>query len=139
MIRQRVLLLILALVGASFAPPARAADDPLAGAFFPPELVMRHLVDIGLDEAQQTGIKQAIVQAQSIFLDRQLAMQTELGKLQALVRPARVDAAAVAEQLDRVLALEREVKRAQIGLLVEIKNLLRPDQQQRLAALRGNG
>ncbi len=137
MIHQRALLLILALVGASFAPPAHAADDPLAGAFFPPEVVMRHLVDIGLDEAQQSGIKQAIVRAQTIFLDRQLAMQTELGKLQALVRPAHVDAAAVIEQLDRVLALEREVKRAQIGLLVEIKNLLRPEQQQRLEALRG--
>jgi Spy/CpxP family protein refolding chaperone len=84
-----------------------------------------------------SSIKQAIVRA-TIFLDRQLTMQTELGKLQALVRPARVDAAAVVEQLDRVLALEREVKRAQIGLLVEIKNLLRPEQQQRLAALRGS-
>ena len=139
MIRPRALLLVVALAGATLAPPVRAADDPLAGAFFPPELVMRHLVEIGLDEAQQNGIKQAIGRAQTIFLDRQLEMQTELGKLQALVRPPRVDAAAAIEQLDRVLALEREVKRAQIGLLVEIKNLLRPEQQQRLAALRANG
>ena len=139
MIRPRALLLVVALAGATLAPPVRAADDPLAGAFFPPELVMRHLVEIGLDEAQQNGIKQAIGRAQTIFLDRQLAMQTDLGKLQVLVRPPRVDAAAAIEQLDRVLALEREVKRAQIGLLVEIKNLLRPEQQQRLAALRANG
>ena len=139
MIRPRALLLVVALAGATLAPPVRAADDPLAGAFFPPELVMRHLVEIGLDEAQQNGIKQAIGRAQTIFLDRQLAMQTELGKLQVLVRPPRVAPAAAIEQLDRVLALEREVKRAQIGLLVEIKNLLRPEQQQRLAALRANG
>jgi Spy/CpxP family protein refolding chaperone len=136
MTRPRTLLLVLAFVAAALAPQVLAAEDPLAGAFFPPELVMRHLVDIGLDAAQQAGIKQAIGRAQTIFLDRQLDMQTELGKLQALVRPAHVDAAAVGEQLDRVLALEREVKRAQIGLLVEIKNLLRPEQQQRLAALR---
>ena len=139
MIRPRALLLVVALAGATLAPPVRAADDPLAGAFFPPELVMRHLVEIGLDEAQQNGIKQAIGRAQTIFRARPPAIQTELGKLPALEQPARVAAAAAIEQLDRVLALEREVKRAQIGLLVEIKNLLRPEQQQRLAALRANG
>ncbi len=39
-------------------------------------------------------------------------------------------------QLDRIRQLEREVKRAQVGLLVRIKRLLEPGQQERLKALR---
>jgi Spy/CpxP family protein refolding chaperone len=33
--------------------------------------------------------------------------------------------------------MEREVKKAQISLLIEIKNLLTPEQQQKLIELRG--
>jgi hypothetical protein len=36
-----------------------------------------------------------------------------------------------------VLSLEREVKRAQITLLVHIKNKLTPEQQAKLEGLRG--
>ena len=40
-------------------------------------------------------------------------------------------------QLDKVLASEREIKRAQISLLVRIKNNLTEEQQHRLQAMRG--
>ena len=40
------------------------------------------------------------------------------------------------QQLDEMLALERDVKRAQITLLVRIKNQLTPDQRAQLDKLR---
>ena len=40
------------------------------------------------------------------------------------------------EQVDLVLSLEREVKRAQIALVVRIKNQLTEQQQAQLAKLR---
>jgi len=47
-----------------------------------------------------------------------------------------VDETAVLAQVDKVLALERQVKRTQILLLVRIKNLLTEPQQAKLAELR---
>ena len=38
-------------------------------------------------------------------------------------------------QVDRILALEREIKKAQISLLVRIKNILTPAQQAKLAEI----
>jgi Spy/CpxP family protein refolding chaperone len=134
-VRSLALLLVLALAFAS-GLPAQPPDDPLRGLLFPPELVLGQADAIGLDEAQRAGLKQAIGDAQALFLDRQMELLSAVGKLRTLLGGSRVDEGAALEQLDRVLALEREVKRAQIGLLVRIKNLLRPEQQQRLAAER---
>jgi hypothetical protein len=42
----------------------------------------------------------------------------------------------VLEQLDRILSAERDVKKAQIGLLIRIKNTLTRDQQEKLDRFR---
>jgi Spy/CpxP family protein refolding chaperone len=56
-----------------------------------------------------------------------------------LLDGSRVDEAAALEQVDRVLTLERRIKRAQLALLIDIKNILTPEQQDRLRSLRGDG
>jgi hypothetical protein len=50
-----------------------------------------------------------------------------------------VDEAKVLEQVDRVLGVERDVKRAQLSLMIRIKNLLTQRQQEQLGALRRQG
>lgn len=132
-------ILLFALPWPALAAGPTPADDPFAGALFPPELVMRHGDDIGLDAAQRDAIKQAVQEAQPRFVEHQFDLQAELGRLRKVLAPARVDEEAVLEHLDRILAVERELKRAQIGLLVRIKNLLSADQQRRLAELRDKG
>jgi hypothetical protein len=52
------------------------------------------------------------------------------------LKQAKIDKAAALRDLDRVLALERAIKRTQIGLLVRLKNLLTADQQAQLQRLR---
>jgi hypothetical protein len=47
-----------------------------------------------------------------------------------------VDETQVLEQADRILALEREIKKAQISLMVRIKNTLSAAQQAKLAEIR---
>ena len=47
-----------------------------------------------------------------------------------------MDEAAVLTQADKVLSLEREVKRTQLSLLIRIKNLLSDAQQDKLMELR---
>jgi Spy/CpxP family protein refolding chaperone len=53
-----------------------------------------------------------------------------------LLANSQVDEAQVLEQADRILGLERDIKRAQISLMVRIKNTLTPAQQAKLMSLR---
>ena len=111
-------------------------DDPLSRYLFPPELVMQEQQAIGLKPEQRTAITRAIKDFQGKVLDLQWQMQEETGRFGELLDKPLVDQAAALAQIDKVLAVEREVKRAHIGLLIQIKNQLTAEQQARLAQLR---
>jgi len=119
--------------------PGQPGQDPFARLLFPPELVMQHQGEIGLQDAQRTALQAAIQQAQTKFVDAQWKLSAEGEKLARLLQNAQVDEGQVLEQVDRILTLEREVKRAQMGLMVRIKNTLTPVQQAKLRELRGEG
>jgi Spy/CpxP family protein refolding chaperone len=127
--------LLISTVATAQTPPAGAGDD-IAQNLFAPDLVFKYRQDIGLDEAQSKALKDLVQKAQSRFLDLQWDMQAEAGKLAQLLRAPRIDETAALAQIDKVLGMEREVKKAQLSLLVRIKNLLTPAQQQRLLDLR---
>jgi Spy/CpxP family protein refolding chaperone len=128
-------LMILTLIAAVAAANA-AQPDELGQNLFPPDQVLRYRDAIGLDDRQSEAMKKLLAQAQSGFVDLQWDLQDETGKLARLLRSPRVDEAAALTQVDRVLSQEREVKKAQLTLLIRIKNLLTPEQQQKLSALR---
>jgi Spy/CpxP family protein refolding chaperone len=130
-------LLITAVANAQ-SPPTGTTDE-VAQQLFAPDLVFKYREMIGLDEAQSKTLKDLIQKAQGRFLDLQWDMQAETGKLAQLVRLSKVDEAAALAQVDKVLSKEREVKRTQISLLIQIKNLLTPMQQQQLLELRSKG
>lgn len=116
--------------------PAAPGPDPLGQSFFPPELVMQNQQAIGLTDEQRNSLRTEIRDAQIKFTDLQWKLQDEVEKMAALVKETHVDEQQALAQLDRVLSVEREVKRAQIALLVHIKNRLTPEQQARLRQLR---
>ena len=123
--------------GGPGSPPL--PDDPLSRYLFPPELVMQQQQAIGLKPEQRTAITRAIKDFQGKVLDLQWQMQEETGRFGELLDKPLVDQAAALAQIDKVLAVEREVKRAHIGLLIQIKNQLTAEQQARLAQLRAGG
>ena len=139
------MILALLLLAASLAsaqqpaplPPGQPGPDPLGQSFFPPELVIQNQQAIGLTDEQKTYLKTEIRSAQLKFTDLQWKLQDEAEKMVALAQQPHVDEAQALAQLEKVLSLEREVKRAQITLLVHIKNKLSPDQQAKLEDLRG--
>ena len=110
-------------------------DDPLAEYLYPPDRVMAHALEIGLDDAQKTAIKNEVQKVQGKFLDLQFEMQGESEKMIRLLRERPVDEAKVLGEVDRILALEKEIKKAQVSLLVRIRNLLTPAQQDKLMQL----
>jgi Spy/CpxP family protein refolding chaperone len=112
--------------------------DPFARHLFPPELVMQHQGQINLQDSQRAALQAAIQQAQTRFVDAQWKISAEGEKLARLLQTPTVDEKQVLEQVDRILDIEREVKRAQMGLMVRIKNTLTPPQQAKLRELRGS-
>ena len=113
--------------------------DPLGESFFPPELIMSHQAELALQETQRATIMTELQQAQTKFVELQWRMSAEAERLAKLLQPTTVNEAQALEQIDRTLAVEREIKRAQVALLIRIKNVLTAQQQAKLATLRRGG
>lgn len=132
MCAHRVALALLAMLPASLI--AQEPEPEFAKHLFPPELVMQHQQAIRLTAEQRASITQGIRDLQLRAVELQWRMQDEAQKLSELVQGARVDEAQTLAQVDRVLGVEREIKRAHMALLVRIKNTLSADQQKILTA-----
>lgn len=136
---RHAILVVLALAAvpatqAQQAPvgmvPTRApGTDPLMSNLFPPDLIMQNQDAIKLTDDQRQYIIGEIQKVQAQATGVQWRLQAAMERLGAAVHQDQPAEAAVLSQLDSVLALEREMKRAQIGLLVRLKGRLTPDQQ----------
>jgi Spy/CpxP family protein refolding chaperone len=130
-----IAMIIFSIAAAAQSPPP-VPTDGVAQNLFAPDVVLRYREEIGLDDTQSKSLKDLVQKGQSRFLDLQWDMQAEAGKLGQLLRAPRIDENAAIAQADKVLGMEREVKKAQLSLLVRIKNLLTPAQQDKLVELR---
>ena len=136
MTRPFALVLALMIAAASRSAAQGAPEPDFGRHVFAPELVMRHHQKIALRPEQRSAITGAIQQLQSRMVEHQWRMQEETQKLGELLQAAPVNESAVLAQVDRVLGIEREVKRAHMTLLVRIKNTLTREQQAMLKGLR---
>ncbi len=131
-------LTCLALASPTLSAPEAGTPrhDPIAEQVLPPELILRHHLAIQLSEAQRTALLAEAKRAQGRIFDVQWDMQRAVEGLLELLKQGRVDEPQAIAQLDQVLAAEREIKRAHVGLAVRLKNILTPKQQRMLRELR---
>ena len=129
-------LALLLLAGSASAQQAQKPEDAIGQLLFAPELVMQHQQKIGLKPAQRTAITSAIQEVQARVIDVQWRMQEEMQKLIELLQSTPVNESAALAQVDRLFSAERDIKRAQLGLLIRIKNTLTKEQQTALQALK---
>ncbi|MEP7323971.1 MAG: hypothetical protein ABI761_18730 [Saprospiraceae bacterium] len=111
--------------------------DPMQEYFFPPELVMQYQNEIQLKKEQKDLIIGVVEEAQKKFTRLQWDLQTEMTTLQKLFAEPTANEPKVLEQLDKVLDQERSIKKAQITLMVRIKNVLTEDQKTKLNTMKG--
>jgi Spy/CpxP family protein refolding chaperone len=119
-------------------PMMQGGHDPMARLLYPPELVMQQQTSIGLRPEQRATITKAIQAFQTKTVDLQWRIQEQTQRLLGLLGRPTVDQAAVLTQVDEVLTAEREIKRAHLAMLIEIKNALTAEQQARLDQARGH-
>lgn len=129
-------LFVFASLAAFAQQPPSPDNDPIGRYLIPPELVMSQSEQIGLTEKQRATIKGEIQKMQTKFLDAQWDLQEQTGRMTTLLQQSPADEAKILEQADKIMALEREIKRAHLTLLVRIKNTLTTEQIGKLEAMR---
>ncbi len=136
--KLKIFALCLLLPACQSIHAQQKPHDPIGESFFPPELVMQHQQAIGLTDEQKEFFKAELRKAQLKFTELQWQLQDEVEKMVALVKNDQVDEQQTLAQLDRVLSVEREIKRLQFMLVIQIRNKLTVEQRARLTELRQN-
>ena len=113
-------------------PPHPPNPDPLAHLMFPPDMIMNHARQLNLTEEQKAFMRSEIQKTMASFQDLQWKLQDQMELLQETMKSTSVNEQQALAQLDKVLDLEREIKRLHIGLAVRLKNRLTPEQQDQL-------
>ncbi len=112
-------------------------NDPMREFMFPPELVMRYQNDIQLKKEQKEQIIATVEESQKKFNRLQWDLQAEVSAMQKLLAESTVNEANVMAQLDKVLDQERQIKKAQMALMIRTKNALTEEQRAKLNELKG--
>jgi len=110
--------------------------DPLAHLMFPPDMIMAHARQLNLTDEQRTFMRSEIQKTTASFQDLQWKLQDQMELLQETMKSTSVNEQQALAQLDKVLDIEREIKRLHIGLAVRLKNRLTPEQQEQLHKMR---
>ena len=135
---KRILLAatFLLLAGVQLSRAQQQPLDPIGDNLIPPELIMQHQQEIGLSPDQKSFINAELQKAQAKFSELQWQLAGEIETMASLVKQERIDEAQSLAQLDKILNLEREIKRTHIALVIRIKNRLSGEQQARLQELK---
>lgn len=110
----------------------RMGQDPIMQNLFPPPMIHEAGEEIGLTDEQEKNIKAEMEKSQDQFFALQKTLRAEMDALGELLKAPRVDEAQAAAQLSKVLAAESEIKKAHLATLIRVKNLLTPEQQDKL-------
>ena len=104
--------------------------------FFMPEMVIRHQKEIGLTDDQRSAIKTEMENFATRVVDLRWQLSTEKGDLADLLSQAKPDEKAILAKEEKLLKAQGDLKLARLTMFIRIKNVLTPDQQDKLTELR---
>ena len=117
-------------------PHPPGPPDPLAHLMFPPDMILGHARELNLTDEQKAFMRAEVQKATVTFQDLQWKLQDQAEALHETMKSTSVNEQQALAQLDKVLDIEREIKRLHIGLAVRLKNRLTPEQQEQLHKMR---
>ena len=110
--------------------------DPLGDVMFPPDFILGHARQLQLTDEQKSYMRGEVQKTMASFTELQWKLQDETEQLHEALKGSSVNEQQALAQLNKVLDIEREIKRLQIGLGVRLKNRLTPEQQSQLQRMR---
>ena len=106
-----------------------SGEKALRENLFPPQVLFRNEERLGLKPEQLTAIRDEVQRLQNKVAEIASRMPDEGMRLSEILQRDRIGENEALVQLDRVLAAEREMKKAQLAMLIRVKNVLTPQQQ----------
>ena len=97
---------------------------------------MSHARQLNLTDEQKAFMRAEIQKTTATFQELQWKLQDQMELLHESMKSTSVNEQQALAQLDKVLEIEREIKRLHIGLAVRLKNRLTPEQQEQLHKMR---
>ena len=110
--------------------------DPLSDVMFPPDLILGHSREIMLTSEQKGFMRGEVQKTTSRFTELQWELHDAMEELHQTLESTSVDDQKALALLDKVLGIEREIKRLHVGMGIRLKNKLTPEQQAKLQSIR---
>jgi hypothetical protein len=129
-------LLAFACLGATTAMAAGPKEDVFKGKLFAPNVILEHKAELGLSKQQFTDIRRAVVEVQSNVAEHEWDVAEAYQSIMAELDKSPIDEATVLEHVAAALRAENEVKKLQVGMLIQLKNLLTDEQIAYLESVR---
>jgi len=101
-----------------------------------PQLLLRNQLALGLTDDQIETIKKLVGESHSKTIDLRTDLQRVTERLGAIVAASKVDEPAALAASEEAMALESQIKKAHLALLIRVKNLLTAEQFEKAKALR---
>jgi Spy/CpxP family protein refolding chaperone len=111
-------------------------NDPVGSRLFPPDFIMANAQAISLSEAQQQKLRAAVEQVQARFSELAPRVGKEAEALGQLIDQAGADRPAVLAQFEKLQEIERELKRTQLALMLDLRGMLNEGQRATLTKLK---
>ena len=118
------------------AIPSVPPMDPLGDVMFPPDLILGHSREIMLTAEQKSFMRGEIQKTTNRFNELQWSLHDSMEDLHQVLEASSVNDQQALALLDKVLDIEREIKRLHFGMGIRLKNKLTPDQQAKLQSIR---
>ena len=111
--------------------------DPIEQRLIPPELVVRHGHDIGLTGEQRDEIISIVKSLQPDMMGAELEHMAAEADLIAALDAHPIDEAGADAAATRAMKAEEQIRTSHLKMLIRVRNLLTPEQQDQLRELRG--
>ena len=131
-----LVLLAFACVGMEAATAAGPKDDVFKGKLFAPNVILENQAELSLSKQQFTDIRKAVVEVQGNVAEHEWDVREAYQKIMAELDKSPIDEARVLEYVGAALRAENEVKKLQVTMLIQLKNLLTDEQIAYLESVR---
>ncbi|NOX68483.1 MAG: periplasmic heavy metal sensor [Gammaproteobacteria bacterium] len=133
-----IIALMFVVGGASaYAQQSGISKDVFKGKLFAPDIVLEHQDALGLTKAQFTAIRAAVVKVQSNVAEHEWDLRMAYRDVLRELDRSPVDSGRVLELVDTALEAENKVKKLQVAMLIELRNLLTNEQMDYLREVNG--
>ncbi len=109
--------------------------DPFKGKLFAPNVILEHQDELGLSKEQFTAIRAAVVEVQGAVAEHEWDLREAYMQAMADLDESPVDENRVMESIQAALLAENEVKKLQVALLSNLRNLLTDEQMEYLQSV----